>query len=187
MPTDISSDIDVTEHFRDCFHKANFIRAMIDELYAWAAAYFAANFSLSDNPDLLPLLTQQQILALNLAISTNFGPETDDPIFFRACELQLDASQLSGQLSSLAASAVSRYAPNICALTSPDMAAILISFAGGVRELSTIPACKIKALGTRYARLSFGFWRIKSRSQVESTLRGSSRTGVTRNGRGKRS
>jgi U4/U6 small nuclear ribonucleoprotein PRP31 len=122
------------------------------EVYARAASHFSRT-TLPDDPDLLALLTPQQIVALNLALSARLGPAVDDPAFDAACALQIEASELTSRLSALAASAVSQFSPNVCALVGPALAAVVISLAGGLRALSVTPGCNVKAIGAKKGAL----------------------------------
>ena len=117
------------------------------EIYARTAKYLATHNKIDDQ-DLLDLYTKQQNIALSIGI-TQLGPEIHSPAFEAACDLQIEASTVSQELTSIAASAVSRFAPNLCALVGADLAAYLVSFAGGIKELSILPACNIKLLGAK--------------------------------------
>ncbi|OHT13387.1 SnoRNA binding domain containing protein [Tritrichomonas foetus] len=122
------------------------------EIYARTAKYLC-NHNNIDNSELQDILNHQQVVALNLGLTSTLGPEIDSPSFFSACDLQIEASILSRDLSSVAANAVSQFAPNLCALVGAELAAILISFAGGIQQLSTTPACNIKIFGVKKSGL----------------------------------
>lgn len=117
------------------------------EIYARTAKYLATHSKIDDQ-NLLDLYTKQQNIALSIGI-TQLGPEIHSSSFESACDLQIEASTVSQELTSIAASAVSRFAPNLCSLVGADLAAYLISFAGGIKELSNIPSCNIKFLGVK--------------------------------------
>jgi U4/U6 small nuclear ribonucleoprotein PRP31 len=117
------------------------------EIYARVASFLAVNSDLS--PELRDLLTQQQFVALHLGLSTNLGPPISDPSFIHACDLQIQFSSLLRDLNAIASSSVSIFAPNICALIGPELSARLISFSGGLQELSSTPACNIKLFGAK--------------------------------------
>jgi RNA processing factor Prp31 len=119
------------------------------EVYARIAIFMAQNSSLSSRPDLIKLLNQQQIIAIDLSLSTNIGPSLTSAAFTEACELQISASQISQSLLQAAINAVIKVAPNICSLIGPDAAAKLISCAGGIQQLSQCPACNIKVFGVK--------------------------------------
>jgi U4/U6 small nuclear ribonucleoprotein PRP31 len=123
------------------------------ETYAHVALFLSTGSHLSLPSDLADLLTQQQTIALTLALSTGLGPEVTDTSFAAACELQIASSVVSRQLLQIATSAVSHVVPNLCRLVGSDLAAVLISFCGGVKALSQIPGCNLRAIGANKGAL----------------------------------
>ena len=112
-------------------------------------AKFLANHDKIEDTEISRFLTQQQIVSLSLGLTTNLGPEITNPAFFAACDLQISASEISSALSSISATVVSRFAPNLCSLIGSEKAAYLISFAGGLQQLARTPACNIKMFGSK--------------------------------------
>lgn len=117
------------------------------EIFARTAKYLATHDKIEDK-SLTDLFTKQQNIALSIGISQP-GPEIHNPSFEQACDVQIEASEIDNELTSIAASIVSNFAPNLCALVGSDLAAYLVSFAGGIKELSQLPACNVKFLGSK--------------------------------------
>ncbi|KAH0785138.1 Nop domain-containing protein [Histomonas meleagridis] len=112
-------------------------------------AKFLANHDKIEETEICNYLTQQQIVSLSLGLTTNLGPEITNPSFFAACDLQIVSSEISNELSNISTTVASHFAPNLCALVGSEKAAHLISYAGGLRQLSCTPACDIKMFGSK--------------------------------------
>ena len=121
------------------------------ELFAKLALHLATHDEVP--PELAQLLTQQQLLAVNLGLGENLGPHIEDPAFASACQLQIESAGVDRQLHAIAVSAVSKFAPNLCKLVGPDLTAMLVTYAGGLKKLSQIPGCNIKMLGSKKTEL----------------------------------
>lgn len=118
------------------------------ELYARAAKHFAVNSDIS-GLNVENILSNQEIVAINLSIQIGLGDVIVDPVFFDACDLQISASSVSKSLSEIASNSVSRFAPNLSKLVGKEIAALLLSFAGGIQELAQSPPCNIKTFGAK--------------------------------------
>ena len=123
------------------------------EVYARIAKCLSIHDKIDDE-ELGQLLSNQQVISLSLGLTTELGPKIENPLFQSACDLQIKASVMSKELSSIASLAVSKFAPNLCSLISPEITAMLVSFAGGLKELSETPACNIKMLGSNKVALN---------------------------------
>ena len=104
-------------------------------------------------PELKSLLSQQQVIAINLGLTANLGPQICSVEFEEACKLQIEASETERQLQSIAAATVSKFAPNLTKLIGPGITAMLVTYSGSLLKLSQTPACNIKMLGSKKSEL----------------------------------
>jgi U4/U6 small nuclear ribonucleoprotein PRP31 len=115
------------------------------------------------NQALNEFLTANQVITLTVSASTTGGRTlTEEEL--SACDTwtaymrQIEETQQL--LMDFVAGCMHNLAPAVCALTGPALAARLIGLAGGLVELSVIPACNIEILGqtkqTSSSRAGFG-------------------------------
>ncbi|EAY15359.1 SnoRNA binding domain containing protein [Trichomonas vaginalis G3] len=120
--------------------------------YAILAKHLATHNEI-ESEDIRKFLTSQQIVACTLSLQQQLGPEIESKDFQEACDLQIAASDVSTQLSEICTKCVEMFAPNMCALVGPEISAILITHAGGLKQLSQIPSCNIKTFGSNKSAL----------------------------------
>ena len=107
------------------------------------------------------LLPQATVMAISVSRASPSALPPPAPAHVAAGNLEAVLAGLCGELERLhtsrdtllrfVASHMPLLAPNVCALAGADVAASLISLAGGLEELSRIPACNIEVLGQRKA------------------------------------
>ena len=115
------------------------------------------------NEPLNEFLTPNQVITLTVAGSTTAG-RTLTPKELEECSVlttymnQINDTQT--ELTEFVTARMRDLAPATCALTGPAVAAKLIAIAGGLVELSVIPACNLQVMGqskvTSASRAGFG-------------------------------
>lgn len=102
------------------------------------------------NERLNDILSSNQIITISVAGSTTSGrmltkhelDQVND-----AC-LYLDELQSTqNELTSFVESRMEQWAPSVCALVGPSLAALILGSTGGLAELAKIPACNLQLLG----------------------------------------
>ena len=95
-------------------------------------------------------LTPNQIITLSVASSTTQGePLTPQQLAqVNQCITYMEQIlDIKAQLISFVGAHMERLAPNTCVLIGPTLAARMVATAGGMAELSRIPACNLQVLG----------------------------------------
>ena len=102
------------------------------------------------NDELNEILNSNQIITISVAGSTTSGrPLTEQEL------QQVDAAatymekllQVQKDLVTFVEDSMEALAPSICALIGPSIAARLLGLAGGLAELTKIPACNLQVMG----------------------------------------
>eukprot|EP00977_Amphora_coffeiformis_P019836 scaffold7485_cov176-Amphora_coffeaeformis.AAC.23 len=108
-------------------------------------------------------LTANQVITLTVAGSTTGGRLLTEAELHQCRELTQYMNQIhetQNELTDFVASRMQDLAPAVCALTGPEVAAKLVALAGGLVELSVIPACNLQVMGqlkqTSTSRAGFG-------------------------------
>ena len=107
--------------------------------------------------DLSSILSPNQIITISVASSTTTGrPLTEEElkIVDHACHVMDDLWEVQTELTNFVRNRMYDWAPNTSALVGPSIAAKLIGMAGGLTELSRIPACNLQVLGQVKANAS---------------------------------
>lgn len=102
------------------------------------------------NEELNDILTSNQIITISVAGSTTSGrPLTNDELdaVNATCVYLDELKNIQTELKSFVESRMERWAPNVCALIGPALAAQLLASTGGLAELSKIPSCNLQLLG----------------------------------------
>ena len=102
------------------------------------------------NDGLNDFLNSNQIITISVAGSTTSGrPLTQDELATveQAAAYMEELSQVQRELTLFVESRMESLAPGICALVGPTTAARILGLAGGLAELSRIPACNLQVLG----------------------------------------
>jgi U4/U6 small nuclear ribonucleoprotein PRP31 len=100
--------------------------------------------------DLSDILTPNQIITISVASSTTSGRPLADlelAVVHDTAKHMEDLWEVQEDLTKLVENRMSDWAPNTSALVGSALAAQLISMAGGLAELSRIPACNLQVLG----------------------------------------
>jgi U4/U6 small nuclear ribonucleoprotein PRP31 len=100
--------------------------------------------------DLSSILTPNQIITISVAGSTTMGrPLTESELnkVDSVCQYMDDMLKIQNELTNFVKNRMNDWAPNTSALVGPSIAAKLVGMAGGLAELSRIPACNLQVLG----------------------------------------
>lgn len=102
------------------------------------------------NEELNEILSSNQIITISVAGSTTSGrPLTVQELtqVNSTCSYLDELKSTRKELTSFVESRMERWAPSVCALIGPSLAAQLLAATGGLSELSKIPACNLQLLG----------------------------------------
>jgi len=102
------------------------------------------------NEQLNEILSSNQIITISVAGSTTSGrPLTDEELkeVNQTCEYLDELKVTQTELSTFVESRMMGWAPSVCALIGPALAAQLFASTGGLAELSKIPACNLQLVG----------------------------------------
>lgn len=102
------------------------------------------------NEGLNEFLSSNQIITISVAGSTTSGrPLSADELVAvdEAATYMEDLAEVQQELTRFVESRMESLAPSVCALVGPSTAAVLLGLAGGLAELSKIPACNLQVLG----------------------------------------
>jgi U4/U6 small nuclear ribonucleoprotein PRP31 len=102
------------------------------------------------NEPLNEFLSSNQVITISVAGSTTAGrPLTEDELqrVERAAAYVEEIGAVQNELIQFVESRMEGLAPSVCALVGPGVAARLLGLAGGLAELSKIPACNLQLLG----------------------------------------
>ncbi len=121
------------------------------------------------NDELNEILSSNQIITISVAGSTTSGrPLTNDELALvnTTCHYLDELKSTQQELTSFVESKMERWAPNVCALIGPAIAAQFLASTGGLSELSKIPACNLQLLGkNKSTSLSRGGMATQARVQ----------------------
>ncbi len=121
------------------------------------------------NEKLNEILTSNQIITISVAGSTTSGRMLTLEELDRVNDscLYLDELQsVQNELTSFVESRMEQWAPSVCALIGPALAAQLLASTGGLAELARVPSCNLQLLGkNRSTASSRGGMATQSRSQ----------------------
>lgn len=95
-------------------------------------------------------LTSKQIITLSVAGSTTAGRTLSDDELLVVADMASRVEQITNiqeELIQYIESRMEGLAPSVCALVGSSVAAKMIGLAGGLAELSKIPACNLQVLG----------------------------------------
>jgi U4/U6 small nuclear ribonucleoprotein PRP31 len=102
------------------------------------------------NDGLNEFLSSNQIITISVSSSTTAGrpltPEEMDAVDKAATYME-EIAEAQQELTSFVESRMESLAPSVCALIGPSTAATMMGLAGGLAELSRIPACNLQVLG----------------------------------------
>jgi U4/U6 small nuclear ribonucleoprotein PRP31 len=96
------------------------------------------------------ILGSNQIITISVAASTSSGqPLTDSQLkqVDQCADYMDEIIHLQQELTAFVESRITALAPSMCALVGPTTAAKLVGLAGGLAQLSNIPACNLQVLG----------------------------------------
>ena len=121
------------------------------------------------NEKLNEVLSSNQIITISVAGSTTSGrPLSNDELdaVNATCTYLDELKSIQTELTTFVESRMERWAPNVCALIGPALAAQLLATTGGLAELSKIPACNLQLLGkNKSTSASRGGMATQSRTQ----------------------
>jgi U4/U6 small nuclear ribonucleoprotein PRP31 len=102
------------------------------------------------NEGLNEFLSSNQIITISVAGSTTSGRPllVDELVAVDAAATYMEELvEVQQELTRFVESRMESLAPSVCALVGPSTAAVLLGLAGGLAELSKIPACNLQVLG----------------------------------------
>ena len=102
------------------------------------------------NDELNNILSSNQIITISVAGSTSSGRTLSQQEWEhveQSCQYMDQVESAMKDVSSFVESRMESLAPNVCAIVGSAIAARLLGLAGGISELSTIPACNLQVLG----------------------------------------
>jgi len=102
------------------------------------------------NDGLNEFLNSNQIITISVAGSTTSGRPLTEEQLQKVDEFATYIEQIvqvQTELTTFVESRMEDLAPSVCALVGPSTAARLLGLAGGLAELSKIPACNLQVLG----------------------------------------
>lgn len=114
-----------------------------------------------NNTDLSIILTQAQLMTITLSEKMTHKLISDDKTkLLSFCSTFLESMRIKEKiLLPFVSTQVAAIAPNMCCLVSTDIAASLLSLAGGLESLTKIPAGNLKAIGKK-DNLLYGFSKV---------------------------
>ncbi|PIK53937.1 putative U4/U6 small nuclear ribonucleoprotein Prp31 [Apostichopus japonicus] len=110
-----------------------------------------------NNETLQEFLTNAVIMVVSVSASNTAGSElTADELntIFEACDMAFDLNDYKSKILSYVESRMSFISPNLSIIVGASTAAKLMGAAGGVSNLSKMPACNILVLGAQKKTLS---------------------------------
>jgi U4/U6 small nuclear ribonucleoprotein PRP31 len=102
------------------------------------------------NDGLNEFLSSNQIITISVSSSTSTGrPLTPEELntVDQAATYMEEISKVQQELTRFVESRMESLAPSVCVLIGPTVAANMLGLAGGLAELSRIPACNLQVLG----------------------------------------
>jgi U4/U6 small nuclear ribonucleoprotein PRP31 len=102
------------------------------------------------NDRLAEVLGSNQIITIAVASSTSSGRPLTDNEFEEVDRLATFMERLlevQAELRGFVESSMEAIAPSVCALVGPSVAATIVGLAGGLSELTKIPACNLQVIG----------------------------------------
>jgi len=109
---------------------------------------------INDELNSVAKLSSNQIITLSVASSTTAGEplSTEQLEYVNECISHIDkVLDIKERLIHHVTQLMESLAPNTCVLIGPTLAARMVSTAGGISELSRIPACNLQVLGQHKA------------------------------------
>ena len=97
------------------------------------------------------MLSNQSLMSVTVSFSASSGralTETESQEVIKLCEEVISSDHDKQKMLSFLEQRMTLIAPNVSAIVGTRVAAKLIAAAGGIQELSRIPACNIQVLGS---------------------------------------
>jgi U4/U6 small nuclear ribonucleoprotein PRP31 len=97
------------------------------------------------------LLTNHQIMSLNVASSHSIGPalkQAEMTKVMKSCDTIFTLDEHQKNLMKFVEGRMKLIAPNLSMLIGAHFASKLMSLAGGIDQLSKMPACNIQVMGS---------------------------------------
>ncbi|XP_048477054.1 U4/U6 small nuclear ribonucleoprotein Prp31 [Rhincodon typus] len=109
-----------------------------------------------NNENLQQILTNATIMVVSVTASTTQGQtlsEEELGVIMEACDMALELNQSKHQIYDYVESRMSFTAPNLSIIVGASTAAKIMGIAGGLTNLSKMPACNIMLLGSQRRNL----------------------------------
>ncbi|XP_072423875.1 U4/U6 small nuclear ribonucleoprotein Prp31 [Chiloscyllium punctatum] len=110
-----------------------------------------------NNENLQQILTNATIMVVSVTASTTQGQtltEEELGVIVEACDMALELNQSKHQIYDYVESRMSFTAPNLSIIVGASTAAKIMGIAGGLTNLSKMPACNIMLLGSQRRNLA---------------------------------
>ena len=114
---------------------------------------------IKNNSKIQEILPQATIMVVNMTASTKKGNELSDAELakiFDACDQAIELDRCKSKIFEFVESRMSFIAPNLSQIVGANIAAKLMGLAGGLTNLSKMPACNVSLLGSKKQHL-YGF------------------------------
>lgn len=111
------------------------------------------------NPKIQEILPQTTIMVVNMTASTKKANELSEAELkeiLDACDTAIELDKCKNKILEFVESRMSFIAPNLIHIVGSNIAAKLMGLAGGLTNLSKMPACNVEVLGSKKKHL-YGF------------------------------
>ncbi|KAL4240096.1 U4/U6 small nuclear ribonucleoprotein Prp31 [Mactra antiquata] len=158
LTVEIDNEINVIHKFtRDCYLKRfPELESLISDplQYVCTVKQLGNNIleNSKNNVALQDILTSATIMVVSVTASTTQGSLLSDEemkIVEEACDMALELSDYKGRIYEYVESRMTYIAPNLSIIVGASTAAKLMGVAGGLTNLSKMPACNIMLLGSQ--------------------------------------
>ncbi len=132
------------------------------------------------NIDLSDILPSASVMIVSVSAATSNGQPLNEDDFSKCmygCDEYMKLDGIKREVLSFIESRMSRFAPNICELIGPSLAATLISLTGGLIALSRIPSGNLEVVGQIKGQISQGLG-FSSHSQTSIVTGNLPHTGI---------
>jgi U4/U6 small nuclear ribonucleoprotein PRP31 len=153
--SDVDHEISLLTRYIKEFYSQRFpeLEAIILSPYTYALTVkrLGNDLDITKN-DLSDILPNNNIMSINMMSSTTSGKPLKKDVLadlLRLCDEVISLVNNKTKILSFIENKISTIAPNLTALLGPNVAAKLVTAAGGLQELSKIPACNVLVLGAQ--------------------------------------
>ncbi|XP_041364240.1 U4/U6 small nuclear ribonucleoprotein Prp31-like [Gigantopelta aegis] len=163
MTVEIDNEINVIHKFaRDLYSKRfpeleSLVQTPMEYIYTVKELGNDIFSNSKNNSFLQEILTPATIMVVSVTASTTQGnvlsPE-ESSVIMEACEMAIDINKCKAEILKYVESRMTFISPNLSIIVGASVAAKLMGIAGGLTNLSKMPACNILVLGAQKRTLS---------------------------------